>query len=141
MSVIVDTGVCYAQHDEDAPRHDTARAAMRRVLAGEYGQPLVSEYVFDETVTLTRARTGRYEDARRVAEHLDGPSSPFELLVVDEQVFERARAVFDRYDDHDLSFTDATTIALVEGRDIDHVLAFDDDFEGIVDRLDPDRLG
>jgi len=140
MSVIVDTGVCYAHHDADAPRYDTARAAIRRVLAGEYGQPFVSEYIFDETVTLTRARTGRYADARRVGDHLDGPSSPFELLVVDEQIFDRARDVFDRYDDHDLSFTDATTIALAEDREIDHVLAFDDDFDGIVNRLDPGRL-
>ncbi|MEF8883341.1 MAG: hypothetical protein V5A34_12545 [Halapricum sp.] len=39
--------------------------------------------------------------------------------------------------DHELGLTDATTIALVRDRDLDHVPAFDDDLDGIVDRLDP----
>lgn len=140
MSVIVDTGVLYAQHDEDAQRHDVAKAAMRRTIAGDFGRPFVSDHIYDETVTLTRARTGRYADAKQVSDHLLRTGSPFELLVVDEQQFKRAVDTFERYDDHDLSFTDATTITLVEDRDIDHVLAFDDDFDGIVDRLDPGEI-
>ena len=36
-----------------------------------------------------------------------------------------------------MSFTDATTVALAERRGIDRVLSFDDDFDGIVPRLDP----
>ncbi|MFC7076964.1 hypothetical protein [Haloarcula halophila] len=41
------------------------------------------------------------------------------------------------YADHELSFTDATTVVLVEQHDIDAVPSFDDDFDGIVDRLEP----
>jgi predicted nucleic acid-binding protein len=39
-----------------------------------------------------------------------------------------------------LSFTDATTVALVERHGIDAVLSFDDDFDGIVERVDPADL-
>jgi len=140
MSVIVDTGVLYAGHDEDAHRHERACAAIGTVLDGTHGQPFVSDHIYDETITLTRARTGRYADAKQVSEHLRGQSSPFDLIVVDESMFERAIETFDRYQDHSLSFTDATTIALVEERGIDHVLAFDDDFDGIVDRLAPEEF-
>ncbi|WP_324759311.1 hypothetical protein [Haloarcula montana] len=41
------------------------------------------------------------------------------------------------YADHGLSFTDAMTVVMVEQHDIDAVLSFDDDFDGIVDRLEP----
>lgn len=47
---------------------------------------------------------------------------------------------FERYDDQSLSFTDASTVALVETRDIDAVLSFDDDFDGLVERVDPASL-
>jgi len=48
--------------------------------------------------------------------------------------------VFERDDDQELSFTDATTVALAERHGIDRVLSFDDDFNGIAPRLDPATL-
>lgn len=95
MSVFVDTGVCFAQHDEYASRHEAATDAMRVVLSGRCGRPYTSD-LFDDSV-----------------------------------------ATFERYRDHSLSFTDAKSVALVERYDIDAVLSFDDDFDGIVERIDP----
>lgn len=139
MSVIVDTGVLHAQHDEDAARHESAQAAIRRVAEGAYGTPLVSDYIYDEAVTLTQARTGRHADAKLLSDHLLGRDGHdlFSLLFVDSEDFESAVDVFESYDDQSLSITDATTIALVDRHDIEQVLAFDDDFDGIVNRLDP----
>ena len=51
--------------------------------------------------------------------------------------FSDAVDVFERYDDQELSFTDAATIAEMRDHDIDTVLSFDDDFDGIVDWTDP----
>lgn len=64
----------------------------------------------------------------------------YELLHISEAVFSDAIASFERYDDQALSFTDATTIAAVERFDIDHVLSFDDDFDGVVQRVNPGEL-
>jgi hypothetical protein len=44
---------------------------------------------------------------------------------------------FRRYNDQELSFTDAVTVALCERRGIDAVLSFDDDFDGLVERVEP----
>lgn len=140
MSVFVDTGVFYALQNRRANRHDAAERAVSAVLGGRYGRPYTSDYVYDETVTLVRSRTGSYEQARIVGDRIRGTGDfpdAVELFHVDERVFEAAVAVFDRYDDHPISFTDATTVALVEDRDLDAVLTFDDDFEGLVDRLNP----
>ncbi|HMB49502.1 type II toxin-antitoxin system VapC family toxin [Natronoarchaeum rubrum] len=143
MSIFVDTGVFYAHHDRSSPRHDAAAAAMRELLAGRYGKAFTSDYVFDETVTLTLSRTSRVEAARKAGERIRGAGDypdVVSLLFVSSDCFERAVAAFDRFDDHALSFTDATTVALVEERNIDAVLSFDDDFDGLVERVDPITL-
>jgi hypothetical protein len=59
------------------------------------------------------------------------------MLHVSKAGFRDAIDVFERYDDQDLSFTDATIVAVVERFDIDHVLSFDDDFDGVVPRAEP----
>lgn len=143
MSVFIDTGVFYAHHDHDASRHETATTAMQTLVSGQYGELYTSEYVYDETVTLIRTRTGRFDDAKVVGDRIRG-TDPYPgaitVLHVSKALFERTIETFERYSDHSLSFTDASTIALVDYNDIDHMLSFDDDFDGIVDRLDPTEL-
>ena len=143
MSVFVDTGVFYAAFDTAASRHDTARAALTAVLRdATYGHVVTSDYVYDETVTLTQQRIGSTDKAVAVGDRLrsEGNTGLIELLHVSQAPFDAAVACFERYDDRQLSFTDATTVAIVEDRDADRILSFDDDFDGIVDRLDPATL-
>jgi predicted nucleic acid-binding protein len=140
VTVFVDTGVFYAHHDEDAERHDTAVAAFDALLDGAYGQPYTSDYVLDETVTLTRVRTGSFDAADTVARRILGDDpfpEVFTVLDVGSDHRAEALAAFRRFEDHDLSFTDAATVALCEAYGIDSVLSFDDDFDGLVDRAVP----
>ena len=142
MSVFVDTGVFFAHHDEDAERHDEAVTAFAELLDGTYGQPYTSDYVLDETVTLTRARTDSFEAADAVASRILGADpfpNVFELVHVDPDDVRASLDTFRQYDDHDLSFTDATTVQLCEARGIASVLSFDDDFDGLVERIEPGR--
>lgn len=143
MTVFIDTGVFYAHHDRDTNRHDTARSAISTVLGGEFGKPLTSDYVYDEAVTLMYSRGGDVQETKRLGYRIRGADdfpAVFELLFVGESGFRNAVELFDRYDDHGISFTDATIAAQVERHDIDHVLTFDDDFDGIVSRLDPHEI-
>lgn len=140
MTVCLDTGVLYADHDRDASRHDAASRALDAVYDGEFGQPYVSDYIYDEAVTLTLKRSGAFPSARRLGEKVRGADpypETYELLRVSAAVFDDAVEVFERYDDQALSFTDATTVALCRRHDIDAVLSFDDDFDGVTERIDP----
>jgi len=142
MSVLVDTGVFFAHHDTDAERHEAAVDAVDELLDGAYGQPYTNDYVLDETVTLTRTRTGSFGAANTVAKRILGDGSfpqVVETLHVEPDDVRASLAVFRRYDDHDLSFTDATLVAQCESRGIDAVLSFDADFDGLVDRIEPGR--
>jgi predicted nucleic acid-binding protein len=143
MSVFVDTGVFYAHHDRDASRHDAGVEALNRVLrSAEYGRVLTSDYVYDEVVTLTQRRTGSVEDGLAVGRRIRGDGYPdaIELRHSSPTLFEDAVAAHRTYADHGLSFTDAMTVAMVERDDVDSVLSFDDDFDGILDRLAPETL-
>lgn len=143
MTVVVDTGVLYAEHDTDATRHDAAVGALEAVFDGQLGQPYVSDYIYDEAVTLAQTRGSSPEPARRLGQRLRGEGSYphlYELVRVSAAVFEDAIEVFEQYTDQRLSFTDATTVALCERHGFDHVLSFDDDFDGVTDRIDPETL-
>lgn len=142
MSVFVDTGVFFAHHDRDAERHDQAVAAFDALLEGTLRQPYTSDYVLDETVTLTRVRTGSFDAADTVASRILGEEPfpvVFEIIHVEPDDVNASLDTFRRYDDHDLSFTGSTTIRLCESRGIDAVLSFDDDFDGLVERVEPGR--
>jgi len=143
MTVLVDTGVLYADHDTDAPGHDAASEALEAVYDGEFGHPYVSDYVFDEAITLTRTRAGSHVAAKQLSDRLRGRDPyphVYELLHVSTAVFNDAVSVFERYDDQALSFTDATSVALIDRHDIDGILSFDDDFDGIVRRIAPENV-
>ena len=143
MSVFVDTGVFYAHHDTDASRHELGVAALNGVLrAAEYGRVMTSDYVYDEVVTLTQRRTGSVADGIEVGRRIRGEGYPdaIELLYSSRGLFGDAVDVHERYADQELSVTDAMTVAMVEHHDIDAVLSFDDDFDGVVDRLAPESI-
>ena len=140
MTVFVDTGVFYAHHDTDAARHEVGATALTTLLkSAEYGRVLTSDYVYDETVTLTQRRTGSISAAKTVGQRIRGDGYPdaIEILYASPQLFERAVETYDQYSDHQLSFTDAMTVVMVEFHGIDAVVSFDDDFDGIVDRRAP----
>ena len=135
MSVFLDTGLWYALQNQRAQRHGEARSALSAVLGGRYGRAYTSDYVYDETVALVRSRTGSYAEAKTVGDRIRGVGefpAAAELLYVSEEAFTRSVDVFERYRDHPLSFTDATTVALMGEHDVDSLLSFDDDFDGVV---------
>ena len=140
MTVLVDTGVLYADHDRDATRHEAASDALEAVYEGEFGHPYISDYVYDEAVTLTRSRTNSVDAATRLGKRLRGVGeypTVYSLEHVTVAVFQAAVTTFEMYDDQSLSFTDATIIALLDRLDLDRIMSFDDDFDGIVPRVDP----
>ena len=143
MTFLVDTGVLYAEHDTDATRHEDALRALEAVEDGQLGQPYISDYIYDEAVTLTQARGDSPEAAKRLGRRLRGAGSYprlHEIVRVSAAVFEDAVEVFEQYTDQKLSFTDATSVALCERRGFDCILSFDDDFDGVSNRVDPTTL-
>lgn len=142
ITIVVDTGVLYADHGLDASQHAAATAALKVVYDGKFGRPYLSDYVFDEVVTLTLKRAGAFPPARTLGDKLRGINpypQTYDLVHVSPGIFDDAIEVFRTYDDQALSFTDTTTVAVCERHDIDAILSFDDDFDGVVRASVPGR--
>lgn len=143
MTVVLDTSVLVALVHSREPRHDATRRFMGKVFRGELGQPVSSEYVLDEGLTLLRRRPGRPVVSRDFASYFFGDDEgppPLRLVTsTQEDVHAAAELHFDRYD-QELSFTDCVLATLAARLDAP-VASFDRGFDGVVARVEPGRGG
>jgi predicted nucleic acid-binding protein len=133
LTIFIDTGVFEAFHNKKDERHAKAREIISHIIRAEFGATFTSDYVFDEAVTLALARTGRGEAAMGVGRMILGESSRsfIVLLRVGQEEFRRAWALFGRYSSKGLSFTDCSSLALMETMGIERMATFDSHFDGI----------
>lgn len=123
--VFVDTSAWIARFLESDSNHDAADREARRILRS--GRRFItSNYVFDELVTRMR-RIADPGAARAVGEALR-KSRLVERVYGDQTLEEAAWALFLKLKEHDLSFTDATCVALMKVFDIREIFTFDSDF-------------
>lgn len=136
MPIVLDTSLLVAFANEGDPDHERATAIMGRVLKGEHGTPVSTDYVLDEGLTVLRTRTGAREDARLFASYfvpVEGIDEEpiLEYIQTPAPVIESARSLFfDRFE-RGLSFTDCAIACLAA--DLDGAVgAVGEDFEGLV---------
>jgi predicted nucleic acid-binding protein len=87
---------------------------------------VTTNHVVGETCTLLRVARG-YDTCRRFLGSLDN-TRRLERIFVSEDLERRAFAILDRYRDHDFSFVDATSFALMRAERIRHAFAFESHF-------------
>ena len=128
-AVFVDTSGWVALVSGDDGHHDAAREVWSRIE--EEGRDLVTtEYVLDETYTLLRR--GRGGLALAVAFHeLVQASEVIEVVEVDARLRRGAWAVFSRYHDKVLSFTDCVSFVVMREQRLELAFSFDGDFRRV----------
>ena len=137
MSIFLDTGVLVAFVNRRDEHHETARELLRGAAEDTWGPVYTSDYVFDEAVTLALARSKRPEVADRVGQLILGTGPlgrVMGLAYVTPRVFLRAWASFGRLAPRGLSFTDCTSLGLMQSLGIMEIASFDSDFDGLVPR-------
>lgn len=123
--VFVDTGGWMACADAGDPANHSCRTARDRVL--EEGRTLVTtDFVVDETLTLIRFRLG-LRAASTWWQQIDR-STRLRWERVESDRFERARQLLFRYRDKDLSFTDCTSVAIMQELRLTTVITTDRHF-------------
>ena len=137
MSLFLDTGVIVAAVNLRDANHRPASMLLRGAASGRFGEVITSDYVFDEAVTLAFVRTRRADLAIRVGELILGTGAPGRLMgmaYVSPRMFLRAWARFQRLASRGLSFTDCTSLEIIESMAIDEIASFDRDFDGLIAR-------
>ena len=130
MSILIDTCALIAVRNADDKNHKNAIKIMTDALKGKYGKVFVSDYVFDEAVTLAYIRTGSKKFACDIGTF--ARSRPINLRFIEPVDFDKAWELYLKYEDKHLSFTDCTNIALMERTGIETLFTFDKEFSGLV---------
>jgi predicted nucleic acid-binding protein len=126
MNYFVDTSYWCALYNAKDKNQHQARLLWEKA-ASQPVKLFVSDYIFNETITLIRMRIGRAH-AVELAESLLH-SKVVIFLEVDKGVREKAWQIFKKYADQDFSFTDCSSFVLMQMHGIKKVLAFDRHFK------------
>ena len=136
--VFIDTGAFYARADEDDNHHEDAIRLFGGIRDGDiaYRPIYTSQAVLSEFATLALYKLGHgtaTTSLRAIRE-----SNSINIIPVGKPVFETAAEQFEDYDDQQISFVDHTTSILADERSVEHIFAFDSDFQTLGFSLVPD---
>lgn len=129
--VFVDTSAWIAYISHDDAYHTAVSHALKSAIE-EKNVICTSNYVFDETVTrlLYDAPWNYVSGFIKFITQSVAVKSVVKLWV-DEQVETEALSLVEKYHEHKLSFTDATSVVLMKRLNIQSILTLDSDFAKI----------
>jgi len=134
VTVFVDTGIFVALHNADDDFHSRSKELMKQALKGDFGRIFTSDYVIDEAVTVALVRTRKHELALDLGRFII-ESPRITKVWVGEASFKAAWKKFNMLKDKPLSFTDCTSIAVIESSGIKQIMSFDSGFDGLITRI------
>jgi len=126
--IFLDSSVLVSYEVDGDINHEKAVKLIREIAKGKFGEVFTSDYIFDETITVTFVKAKSLSKAITVGNYIKDST---EVLKVDESVFENAWELFKRQKGTKLSFTDCTTLNAMEERNISNIATFDEDFKKI----------
>ena len=121
--IFIDTNVFVAYYNKRDLHHEKSLELIEMAVEGYYGKIFTSDYVFDESVTVTLVRTKDIERAVALGAYI--LNSEIELLSVDEDCFFESWNLFK---DVKMSFTDCTNLSLMKLYGINKIMTFDRGF-------------
>jgi predicted nucleic acid-binding protein len=130
--VFLDTGFILAIRNSDDNNHAKATKIMKECLSGKFGRIIVSNFVFDETVTLTLVRTHNKNLVMDIGNYIFN-SPRIHLLHLSETEFLATWEMFLKYFEKGLSFTDCSILVMAKLFENNVFIAtFDSHFKGLL---------
>lgn len=137
QKVFIDTSAWLAAYIPTEKQYQRVSSQLKQAV-GSGSALYTSNYIVDETITRLLYDTGM-PLTKRFFQYLQKSVSQRTLveLWVDEQCEAEAFVYLERYHEHRLSLTDATSVVLVKRYNIDAILTLDSDFTKIGLRVLP----
>lgn len=126
--IFLDSSFLIAYEVESDQNHQKAVKIMQEIKNNKFGETVISDYIFDETITVTFNKTKNLEKTIFVGEALL-KSTVF--VKIDKEIFQSSWQIFKSQKNGALSFTDCSTIALMKSKSINSLATFDKDFKKI----------
>lgn len=122
--VIVDTSGLYALVDRKDPHHQQAVAFLKNQAGA--GSLLLSNHIFDETMTTVKARLGM-QVALQLGLRLRN-SRFIEMVIFSNPEEQETWRTFSQYADKAWSYTDCACLVLAKQRNLQQAFSFDHHF-------------
>jgi len=122
--ILLDSSVIIAYSNLADVNHEKAFQVVRDIVKGKYGTSAITDYIFDEVVTVMLVKTKNLRRIEEMGEKLLGANL---MLRVDEEVFNLAWKMFEEQQKPRFSFTDCTSIATCRMNGISNIASFDED--------------
>jgi len=134
LAVFIDTGVFVALRNADDELHTRSKELIKQALKGKFGRVYTSDYVIDEAVTTALVRTRRHDLAVDIGKYIIETPRITKLWTT-KDTFDTAWQKFKTFKDKPLSFSDCTSLALMEKNRIKQIMSFDSGFDGLTPRI------
>jgi len=118
--IMLDTSFIISYFNTRDQNHSKAAKLMKQMH-----EPLcLTDYIFGETATVSLIRLKSIEKASKIGEML----KLLRIIDVEKSTFDKAWDLFCRQNDTTLSFTDCTTISIMQENYIEKIATYDGDF-------------
>jgi predicted nucleic acid-binding protein len=128
MIILLDASLFCSYFNVDDVFNNKSIRLIKDILSGMYGKPVITDYIFDEVISVIMRKCGK-ERALIAGNYL--LNSSFMLIHIDKSVFDQAWEIFN--ETQDFSFTDCTILAFLRLNGITKLATFDKAFEKISD--------
>jgi predicted nucleic acid-binding protein len=126
--IVLDSSLLVAFKVKNDSHHERANALIKQVASERFGKPSITSYIFDETVTAIFARS---KSLRLAVEYGNELLASLETIEVNEEAFREAWKIFSEQRNRRMSFTDSSTLAVMNIHGIGRIATFDEDFGNI----------
>ena len=129
MKLFLDTSSLLSVFDRSDYHHSACSDFWTELFQERNYEPVISDYILDELMTRIRSKIS-HAIAVQVLTNLIQlvERRRLTLVWVNQTYFDQARRIFERYDDHEFSFTDCTSFAICRDAGIQEAFALDSDF-------------
>lgn len=114
MVLLLDTGFILALRNENDENHKYAKELTKdKILKGLYGKIIVTDYIFDELMTLISVRIKKKDFMKKTSDFLTKSKKVLFVKISEELVWNTCEKFY-QYFDQGLSFTDCTFLSIAD---------------------------
>ena len=123
--ILLDSSFLVAYVLDKDNHHDKSLALMEKIRRGQFGIAYITDYIFDEVVTVTMAKSNDISKAIEVGTYLKDSMA---ILKLEEENIDNAWNIFKAQTKGILSFTDCTNLSEMKAKGIENLATFDRGF-------------
>lgn len=126
--IFLDSSFLIAYKIENDVHHQKAKILMEKIIKNEFGKPIISDYIFDEVITVIFGKSKSHELAIETGKEL---INSFNIINIEESLFKESWNEFIKQKETKFSFTDCSILALMNAHKIQNLATFDEEFNKV----------